>query len=38
MLAEMSVAPHDVTDIVLSHVRFDHMGSTDKFPNARVEI
>src|SRR5260370_42135842 len=27
MLAEMGVAPEDVTDIVLSHAHFDHMGS-----------
>ena len=38
MLAEMSVAPDDVTDIVLSHAHFDHMGSIDKFPKARVHI
>ena len=36
MLAEMGVGPEDVTDIVLSHAHFDHMGSIDKFPKARL--
>ncbi len=38
MLAEMGVAPGDVTDIVLSHAHFDHMGSIDRFPKARLHI
>jgi glyoxylase-like metal-dependent hydrolase (beta-lactamase superfamily II) len=38
MLAEMGVAPEDVTDIVLSHAHFDHMGSIGKFPKARLCI
>jgi glyoxylase-like metal-dependent hydrolase (beta-lactamase superfamily II) len=37
-LAALGVAPGDVTDIVLSHAHFDHMGSIDKFPNARIFI
>ena len=27
-----------MTDIVLSHAHFDHMGSIDKFPNAQIYI
>jgi glyoxylase-like metal-dependent hydrolase (beta-lactamase superfamily II) len=38
MLREMGVAPGDVTDVVLSHAHFDHMGSIGKFPNARLHI
>ena len=38
MLAAMGVAPEDVSDIVLSHAHFDHMGSIDKFPKARLHI
>jgi glyoxylase-like metal-dependent hydrolase (beta-lactamase superfamily II) len=38
MLAEMGVAPDDVTDIVISHAHFDHMGSIGKFPRARIHI
>jgi glyoxylase-like metal-dependent hydrolase (beta-lactamase superfamily II) len=32
------VAPEDVTDIVLSHAHFDHMGSIHRFPRARLHI
>jgi glyoxylase-like metal-dependent hydrolase (beta-lactamase superfamily II) len=38
MLAAMGVAPDAVTDIVVSHAHFDHMGSIGKFPNARIHI
>lgn len=38
MLGEMGVAPDDVTDIVISHAHFDHMGSIEKFPQARLHI
>lgn len=38
LLAELGVAPDDVTDIVLSHAHFDHMGSIHKFPKARLHI
>ena len=31
-------APEAVTDIVLSHAHFDHMGSIGKFPNAQIHI
>ncbi len=38
MLAELGVGPDSVTDIVLSHAHFDHMGSIGKFPKARLHI
>ena len=38
MLAELDVQPDDVTDIVISHAHFDHMGSIGKFPKARIWI
>jgi glyoxylase-like metal-dependent hydrolase (beta-lactamase superfamily II) len=38
MLEAMDVAPEAVTDIVLSHAHFDHMGSIGKFPNAMLHI
>ncbi len=38
MLDEFGVRPADVTDIVLSHAHFDHMGSIAEFPKARLHI
>jgi glyoxylase-like metal-dependent hydrolase (beta-lactamase superfamily II) len=38
MLAAMNVAPEQVTDIVISHAHFDHMGSIGKFPTARLHM
>ncbi len=38
MLAEMGVAAAEISDIVLSHAHFDHMGSIEQFPNARLHI
>lgn len=38
MLAEMGVAPEAVTDVVISHAHFDHMGSIGKFTKARLHI
>jgi glyoxylase-like metal-dependent hydrolase (beta-lactamase superfamily II) len=37
-LAALGVQPEDVTDIVLTHAHYDHMGSIDRFPNARLFI
>jgi glyoxylase-like metal-dependent hydrolase (beta-lactamase superfamily II) len=36
MLAELGVGAEDVTDIVLSHAHFDHMGSISAFNRARI--
>ncbi|WP_027035668.1 N-acyl homoserine lactonase family protein [Mesorhizobium ciceri] len=38
MLAELGLAPGDITDIIVSHAHFDHMGSIDQFPNARLYL
>lgn len=38
MLEELGVTADAVTDIVLSHAHFDHMGSIHKFPQARLYI
>ncbi len=38
MVAEMGVEAADITDIVLSHAHFDHMGSIEKFPNAVLHL
>lgn len=38
MIAEMGVAAEAVTDIVITHAHFDHMGSIAEFPNARLFI
>ena len=38
MLAELGIAPEDVTDIVLTHCHFDHMGAVGEFPNATIHL
>lgn len=38
MLAELGVAADAVTDIVLTHAHFDHMGSISQFPRAQIYI
>lgn len=38
LLATIGVAADAVTDIVLSHAHFDHMGAIDQFPRARLHI
>lgn len=38
LLAELDVGPEQITDIVLSHAHFDHMGSIHKFPKAKIYI
>ena len=38
MVAEMGVDAEEITDIVLSHAHFDHMGSIEKFPNAKLHL
>lgn len=38
MLEEMGVIAENVTDIVLSHAHFDHMGSISAFTKARIFI
>jgi glyoxylase-like metal-dependent hydrolase (beta-lactamase superfamily II) len=38
MLGELGIAPGDITDIVVTHAHFDHMGSIAEFPDARLHI
>jgi glyoxylase-like metal-dependent hydrolase (beta-lactamase superfamily II) len=35
-LAALGVKPGDVTDIIVSHIHWDHVDGADLFPNARV--
>lgn len=35
-LAAVGVRPKDVTDIVISHIHWDHLDGVDLFPNARI--
>jgi glyoxylase-like metal-dependent hydrolase (beta-lactamase superfamily II) len=37
-LSQMGTAPDSVTDIIVSHAHWDHMGGIDLFPNATVWI
>lgn len=37
-VATMGIEPDDVTDIVVTHVHWDHMDGLDLFPSARVWI
>jgi len=37
-LRRFGVAPDSVTDVILSHVHWDHLDGADLFPNARVWI
>jgi len=38
MLEEFGIRPAEVSDIVLSHAHFDHMGSIAEFPKAKLHI
>ena len=38
LLAEMGLKADDITDIVVTHAHFDHMGSIAEFPNAHIYI
>ena len=38
MLAELGVTPEAVSDIVVTHAHFDHLGSIGEFPKARIHI
>jgi glyoxylase-like metal-dependent hydrolase (beta-lactamase superfamily II) len=37
-VAKLGVQPDDVTDIILSHIHWDHMDGLDLFPKARIWI
>ena len=38
LLAEMGLSADDISDIVITHAHFDHMGSVAEFPNAHFYI
>lgn len=35
-LAALGIGPEEVTDIVISHIHWDHLDGADLFPNARI--
>ena len=35
-LAPLGVKPEEVTDIIISHIHWDHLDGADLFPNARI--
>ena len=37
-IRKIGVAPEDVTDIIISHVHWDHLDGVDLFPKARIWI
>lgn len=37
-LAALGVQPGDVSDVILTHLHYDHAGNLDKLPNARFHI
>jgi glyoxylase-like metal-dependent hydrolase (beta-lactamase superfamily II) len=37
-VAKVGLAPTDITDIVVTHIHWDHVGGLDLFPKARVWI
>lgn len=38
MLSEIGIAAEAITDIIVTHAHFDHMGSIAQFPNAQIFI
>lgn len=37
-LGRLGIAPPDITDIVITHLHYDHAGNLDKYPNARLHL
>src|SRR5439155_1328016 len=37
-IARVGLKPEDVTDLIISHIHWDHADGADLFPNARVWI
>jgi glyoxylase-like metal-dependent hydrolase (beta-lactamase superfamily II) len=37
-LAAVGLRPSDITDVIISHVHWDHLGGADLFPNATIWI
>jgi glyoxylase-like metal-dependent hydrolase (beta-lactamase superfamily II) len=38
LLARLGVSPQDVTNVIVSHMHFDHVGNLDLFPQADVFV
>jgi len=38
VLAEIGIAPEDVSTVFITHAHFDHMGNIEDFPNAKFYI
>jgi glyoxylase-like metal-dependent hydrolase (beta-lactamase superfamily II) len=38
ILKELDVTPGDVTDVIITHSHFDHIGNVDLFPDATIYI
>jgi len=36
-LAEAELKPHDITDLIISHLHFDHVGGIAKFVSGKIE-
>lgn len=37
-LAGLGIAPEQVTDVVVTHMHWDHLGNLEKFPAARIHV
>ncbi|MEU4346699.1 N-acyl homoserine lactonase family protein [Streptomyces sp. NPDC023838] len=37
-LADLGVAAEDVSDVVITHMHYDHAGNLDRFPHARIHL
>lgn len=37
-LADLGIAPETVSDVVVTHLHYDHAGNLDRFPAARVHL
>lgn len=37
-LAHLDMAPEDVTDVIITHLHYDHAGNVNLLPNARIHI
>ncbi|MPT09132.1 MULTISPECIES: N-acyl homoserine lactonase family protein [Comamonas] len=38
MLSDLGISPEEVTDIVITHMHYDHCGNIKDFPNAKFHI
>ncbi len=38
ILKDNGINPESITDVIITHSHFDHIGNADKFPNAKIYI